>query len=104
MRDPSRAPAGMRASMRRVPCASLNSSTRVVPVAASSTVIVMSCSISRPADGPRVRRAAGFAVALIVAPARAQLVVEPALLGIGEDLVGLGDLLEARLGLAVAGI
>src|SRR5262249_16700376 len=48
--------------------------------------------------------AAGSAILLVLAPARPQLVVKPALLWIGEHLIGLVDLLEARLGRFVAGI
>src|SRR5262249_38287322 len=51
----------------------------------------------RPAAAPRRD-------ALVGLPVRAHLVVATALLGVGEHLVGLVDLLEARLGLAVAGV
>src|ERR687895_644892 len=41
---------------------------------------------------------------LVLPPARAELVVALALLGVAEHLVGLVELLEALLGLAIAGI
>ena len=40
----------------------------------------------------------------VLAPVGAELVVFPPLLGIAEDLVGLVDLLEARLSALVAGV
>jgi len=47
---------------------------------------------------------AAGAVLLVLTPLRPELVVERAFLGIREHLVGLVELLEARLGLLVAGV
>src|SRR5262249_10585158 len=55
----------------------------------------------RPLAGGRARVGA---ILLILVPARPEVVVELALFGIGEHLIGLVDVLEARLGVFVAGV
>ena len=85
-------------SCRSSPC-STRGAARAPPPPKPKPPPKKSANCDRMSSTPREALEAGLARAGV-----AVLIVELALLGIGEDLVGLGQLLEALLGRVVAGV